>query len=53
MKKSAAPKLSLRAQTLRSLTPEALAGVAGGFIMKDTVIIRTGGLVAAPAEAGR
>lgn len=49
MKKST-HKLSLRAQTIRLLSSNALGRVAGGnpqpapdgFIMKDTIIIRTG-----------
>jgi hypothetical protein len=51
MKKSTHHKLALHVQTIRLLGHEALDGVAGGnlepaprgFIMKDTVIIRTGG----------
>jgi hypothetical protein len=53
MKKSTPSKLALRVQTIRLLTPETLDGVVGGvagpapivpgFIMKDTIIIRTGG----------
>ena len=55
MKKSATRKLPLHAQTIRLLGHETLdlivGGIAGGnpevaphgFIMKDTVIIRTGG----------
>jgi hypothetical protein len=35
-------KLVLRTQTLRTLTEENLRTVVGGFIMRDTVIIRTG-----------
>lgn len=49
MKKSA-HKLSLRAQTIRLLSNDALGRAAGGdphpaqegFIMQDTVIVRTG-----------
>jgi hypothetical protein len=47
MKKS--KKLALRKQTVATLTPTALASVVGGslapqgFIMRDTIIIRTGG----------
>ena len=59
MKKST-PKLSLRTQTIRLLTSEALhhAGggnepVATGFVMKDTIIIRTSGFAAAPTEGCR
>jgi hypothetical protein len=51
MKKSTPHKLTLRAQTLRLLTSEALQHAAGGtlqpavpvapgFIMKDSVIVR-------------
>ena len=51
MKKSTTDKLALRVQTIRLLTHAALDGVAGGspepvargFIMKDTIIIRTSG----------
>jgi hypothetical protein len=50
MKKPTAPKLALRTQTVRQLTQDALAGVAGGFIMKDTIIIRTSGIVAGPTD---
>ena len=53
MKKSTTNKLALRTQTLRLLTSDALGRVAGGFIMKDTIIIRTGGNVAAPTDACR
>jgi hypothetical protein len=50
MKKSTTNKLTLRTQVIRLLTSEALARVDGGnpepvvtgFIMKDTIIIRTG-----------
>jgi hypothetical protein len=60
MKKSTRSKLTLRAQTIRLLTHEALGGVAGGntepapagFIMKDTIIIRTSGIVS-PSETCR
>lgn len=38
MKKSSR-KLVLRTQTIRALTPQALSGVVGGFIMQDTIII--------------
>jgi hypothetical protein len=41
MKKTTRPKLSLRTQTVRQLSTDALGQVAGGFIMKDTIIIRT------------
>jgi hypothetical protein len=34
-------KLHLRTQTLKPLTNDALRRVGGGFIMKDTIIIRT------------
>ena len=60
MKKSTS-KLALRTQTIRLLTSEALdhivGGVAGepaapGFIMRDTIIIKTSGIVA-PADGGR
>jgi hypothetical protein len=53
MKKPTTAKLALRTQTLRLLAPEALDRVGGGFIMKDTIIIRTGGIVEGPIEAGR
>ena len=43
MKKTTSPKLSLRTQTIRQLSTDALGQVAGGFIMKDTIIIRTSG----------
>jgi hypothetical protein len=51
MKKSTPHKLTLQGQTIRLLTPDVLGRVAGGahdpvangFIMKDTIIIRTGG----------
>jgi hypothetical protein len=43
MKKTTRPKLSLGTQTVRVLSTEALGHVAGGFIMKDTIIIRTSG----------
>jgi hypothetical protein len=52
MKRSTPHKLVLCSQTIRWLGHEALARVAGGggepvvvngFIMKDTIIIRTGG----------
>jgi hypothetical protein len=49
MKKSTPPKLALNAQTIRRLTAETLDRIAGGnvepvangFIMKDTIIVRT------------
>ena len=43
MKKTTRSKLSLRTQTVRQLSTDALGQVAGGFIMKDTIIIRTSG----------
>jgi hypothetical protein len=46
MKKSTTNKLTLRTQVLRQLTNDVLARVDGGFIMKDTIIIRTSGRVA-------
>ena len=49
MKKSTSNKLTLRTQVIRQLTPDVLDRVAGGFIMKDTVIIRTSTRVA-PVE---
>jgi hypothetical protein len=60
MKKST-HKLALTPQTLRRLTGSALDRVAGGnpepdangFIMKDTIIIRTGAVATAPAGGGR
>jgi hypothetical protein len=53
MHKSTPRKLALRPQTIRLLTDEALGRVAGGFIMKDTIIIRTGGLAPAPTARDR
>ena len=53
MKKSNASKLALRTQVIRQLTNDVLARVEGGFIMKDTIIIRTSGVVAAPTEGCR
>ncbi|TMQ08793.1 MAG: hypothetical protein E6J90_21930 [Deltaproteobacteria bacterium] len=61
MKKSTTGKLALRTQTIRLLTSETLGRVAGGdvesgangFIMKDSVIVRTGIIATAPIEAGR
>jgi hypothetical protein len=53
MKKLSTPKLALRTQTLRVLAPEALDRVGGGFIMKDTIIIRTSGIVPGPTEVDR
>jgi hypothetical protein len=53
MKKSTSRKLVLRSQAIRQLTTEALDRVAGGFIMKDTIIIRTGGIVAPPTQGVR
>jgi len=58
MKKSTTKKLTLRAQTTRLLTNEALDGIAGGnleapangFIMKDSIIVRTGGVAPALTE---
>jgi hypothetical protein len=46
-------KLVLRTETISPLTQEALRGVGGGFIMKDTIIIRTGGIVAPDAGIQR
>jgi hypothetical protein len=54
-------KLTLRGQTIRILSSEALGRVPGGnlepieqgFIMKDSVIIRTSGLVQSPSTACR
>lgn len=51
MKKTTTDKLTLQGQTIRLLTAHALDRIAGGnrdpiangFIMKDTIIIRTGG----------
>jgi len=34
-------KLAITKETLKDLTPK--LNVSGGFIMKDTIIIRTGG----------
>jgi hypothetical protein len=53
MHKSTPSKLALRPQTLRLLTEEALGCVAGGFIMKDTVIVRTGAVAPAPTARDR
>ncbi|HEU4729575.1 MAG TPA: hypothetical protein VFT22_16870 [Kofleriaceae bacterium] len=60
MKKSTTYKLVLRSQTIRQFATEALDCIAGGgepvdngFIMKDTIIIRTGGIVSAPLQDGR
>ena len=61
MKKSTTHKLVLRSQTLRLLTNDALGQVAGGslappangFIMKDTIIIRTSGIAPAPTDGCR
>lgn len=52
MKKST-PKLALRPQTLRVLTADDRGRVAGGFIMQDTIIIRTGGIIQGPTQDGR
>lgn len=51
MKRSTTHKIALRPQTLRLLASDELDRVAGagaerivnGFLMKDTIIIRTGG----------
>jgi hypothetical protein len=53
MHKSTPSKLALRPQTLRVLTDEGLGRVAGGFIMKDTVIVRTGAVAPAPTVRDR
>lgn len=53
MHKSTPRKLALRPQTVRLLTDEALGRVAGGFIMKDTIIIRTGAVAATPTARDR
>ena len=61
MKKSTTSKLTLRAQTLRLLTSEEHHQVGGGngepavpgFIMKDTIIIRTSGFAPVPTEGCR
>lgn len=53
MHKSTPSKLALRPQTLRLLTDEALGRVVGGFIMKDTIIIRTGAVAPAPTVRDR
>jgi len=37
------PKLTLKHETIVHLTDDQLARAGGGFIMKDTIIIRTGG----------
>lgn len=60
MKKST-HKLALNSQTLRWLTDGALDHVAGGspepaadgFIMKDSIIVRTGVVATAPGAGGR
>lgn len=43
-----APKLRLRRETLRVLSSDDLTQVAGGFIMRDSVIVRTSRVVAPP-----
>ena len=51
MKKTTRPKLALKTETIRILAAGTLAQVVGGshvdpingFIMKDTIIIRTSG----------
>ena len=61
MKKSTTKKLMLRAQTTRLLTHEVLDRIAGGniepsvngFIMKDSIIVRTGGIAPALTDACR
>ena len=53
MHKPTPKKLALRPSTIRSLTEEALGRVAGGFIMKDTIIIRTSGVAAEPTAPDR
>jgi hypothetical protein len=45
MLKTTRPKLSLRTQTVRQLSTEALGQVGGGFIMKDTIIVKTSGRI--------
>jgi hypothetical protein len=50
MKKPTPKKLTMRAQTLRVLGPDTYGQVAAGFIMKDTIIIRTGGIAPAPID---
>jgi hypothetical protein len=35
-------RLALRKETLKDLSPKQNENVRGGFIMKDTIIIRTG-----------
>ena len=45
--------LVLRTETISPLTQEALRGVGGGFIMRDSVIVRTGGIVAPDAGIER
>jgi len=40
-KQRARAKLAITKETLKDLTPK--LNVSGGFIMKDTIIIRTGG----------
>jgi hypothetical protein len=46
--KQAPRQLRLKRETLRVLSADDLAAVAGGFIMKDSVIVRTSGRVALP-----
>jgi hypothetical protein len=46
-------RLVLRTETISPLTQEALRGVVGGFIMQDTIIIRTSGVVAPDAGIRR
>jgi hypothetical protein len=52
MKKSTNSKLTLRTQVIRQLTNDVLDRVAGGFIMKDTIIIRTSTRVAPVEDVG-
>ncbi len=41
MKQRARVKLAITKETLKDLTPK--LNVSGGFIMKDTIIVRTSG----------
>jgi hypothetical protein len=52
MKKSTSNKLTLRTQVIRQLTNDVLDRVAGGFIMKDTIIVKTSTRIA-PVEDDR
>ena len=45
-------KLVLRTETISALSHEALGGVMAGFIMRDTVIVRTSNPFAPGATVG-